>query len=42
MVGASRENVNRSLSQLVTLGALSMDGGLWDANIPSLLNQRLE
>ena len=27
MVGASRENVNRSLGQLVTLGALSMDGG---------------
>jgi len=27
MVGASRENVNRSIGQLVTLGALSMDGG---------------
>jgi adenylate cyclase len=27
MVGASRENVNRSLGQLVTLKALSMDGG---------------
>jgi adenylate cyclase len=27
MVGASRENVNRSLGQLVTLGALAMDGG---------------
>jgi CRP-like cAMP-binding protein len=27
MVGASRENVNRSLGQLVTLGDLSMDGG---------------
>lgn len=27
MVGASRENVNRSLAQLVTLGAVSMDGG---------------
>lgn len=27
MVGASRENVNRSLGQLVTLGALSMEGG---------------
>jgi adenylate cyclase len=27
MVGASRENVNRSLGQLVNLGALSMDGG---------------
>jgi hypothetical protein len=27
MVGASRENVNRSLGQLATLGALSMDGG---------------
>lgn len=26
MVGASRENVNRSLGQLVTLGALSMYG----------------
>lgn len=27
MVGASRENVNRSLGQLVTLGALAMEGG---------------
>ena len=27
MVGASRENVNRSLSQLVNLGAVSMEGG---------------
>lgn len=27
MVGASRENVNRALGQLVTLGALTMDGG---------------
>jgi len=27
MVGASRENVNRSLGQLVTLGAVSMDAG---------------
>ena len=27
MVGASRENVNRSLGQLATLGALAMDGG---------------
>jgi CRP-like cAMP-binding protein/class 3 adenylate cyclase len=27
MVGASRENVNRSLGQMVTLGALSMEGG---------------
>ena len=27
MVGASRENVNRSLGQLVTLGALEMEGG---------------
>jgi adenylate cyclase len=27
MVGSSRENVNRSLGQLVALGALSMDGG---------------
>lgn len=27
MVGASRENVNRSLGQMANLGALSMDGG---------------
>jgi CRP-like cAMP-binding protein/class 3 adenylate cyclase len=27
MVGASRENVNRSLGQLVAVGALSMEGG---------------